>query len=318
MTGTLPVLVLGFDRPSELKLVLDTIQRQYAPMQLFIALDGPPADQRSKDRCAAVREIAHGAAWAKDVRYLERTENCGCRAAVTGALDWFFTEVSEGIILEDDCVPSADFFHFCEAMLQSYRNDPRVWQVSGTNLLGSFDTPNSYLFGDGGVWGWATWADRWQSAGPSMAGWSRESRSAARSFYGRRQWARVAPELRRCYGGTLDSWAYPWSFARAVNGGLSAIPAGNLVTNVGFGPGATHTVSKDGPFAMLPHNRMSWPLRHPSAPAFDRSYQRALLNASRPSTRARLVRALDREALGRRIARRALRREQGSQGGRLT
>ena len=30
--------------------------------------------------------------------------------AVSGALDWFFEQEEEGIILEDDCLPSQSFF----------------------------------------------------------------------------------------------------------------------------------------------------------------------------------------------------------------
>ena len=42
--------------------------------------------------------------------------------------------------------------------------------------------------------------------------------------------------------GIPDSWAYRWSLVCMANHGLTALPNQNLVTNVGFGDQATHTV----------------------------------------------------------------------------
>ena len=42
--------------------------------------------------------------------------------------------------------------------------------------------------------------------------------------------------------GIPDSWAYRWSLVCMANHGLTALPNQNLVTNVGFGDQATHTI----------------------------------------------------------------------------
>ena len=41
--------------------------------------------------------------------------------------------------------------------------------------------------------------------------------------------------------GTPDSWACCWFFSCLINGGLTALPNLNLVNNIGFGDGSTHT-----------------------------------------------------------------------------
>jgi hypothetical protein len=53
-------------------------------------------------------------------------------------------------------------------------------------------------------------------------------------------------------------------FACWLNAGLSAVPAVNLVSNVGFGPNSTHTREPLSWFANLPTRAMAFPLRHPS------------------------------------------------------
>jgi hypothetical protein len=66
----------------------------------------------------------------------------------------------------------------------------------------------------------------------------------------------------RVYNGEIDTWDYQWGFANMVEGRLSVVPNVNLVSNIGFGPDATHTI-RDAPSANLPTEAMTFPLRHP-------------------------------------------------------
>jgi hypothetical protein len=50
--------------------------------------------------------------WPCQIERLYSDVNQGCRLGVSRAITWFFEQVEEGIILEDDCVPHPDFF-FC-------------------------------------------------------------------------------------------------------------------------------------------------------------------------------------------------------------
>ena len=60
--------------------------------------------------------------------------NQGCRAGVAAALDWFFCQVEEGIILEDNCVPHPDFLPYCQTLLERYGHDTRVFSICGSNF----------------------------------------------------------------------------------------------------------------------------------------------------------------------------------------
>ena len=57
-------------------------------------------------------------------------------------------------------------------------------------------------------------------------------------------------------------WDYQWLFALWCQNGLSVVPSENLVSNIGFGPDATHTRS-DNLMARLPTKDV-WEIRHPS------------------------------------------------------
>jgi hypothetical protein len=43
-----------------------------------------------------------------------------------------------------------------------------------------------------------------------------------------------------CYHGQIDTWDYQWVFTCWRQGGLAIHPNENLVSNIGFGPDATH------------------------------------------------------------------------------
>lgn len=42
--------------------------------------------------------------WDCDVKKLYGQKNLGCKIAMSNAITWFFENVEEGIILEDDCL----------------------------------------------------------------------------------------------------------------------------------------------------------------------------------------------------------------------
>jgi tetratricopeptide (TPR) repeat protein len=85
--------------------------------------------------------------------------------------------------------------------------------------------------------------------------------------------------------GTVDTWDYQWAYARLIRGGLAAVPSRNLVSNIGFGAGATHTMQRWAAGSDLPRYLMPFPLRAPAAVEADRDYDRAWFEwqAGRPS-----------------------------------
>ena len=111
-TLTSPVLFLIFNRPETTQQVFSAI-RKAKPTRLYVAADGPRADYPNDvESCKIARSLATKVAWNCDVKSLFREKNLGCGLAVTNAIDWFFAQESEGIILEDDTKPSEQFQKF--------------------------------------------------------------------------------------------------------------------------------------------------------------------------------------------------------------
>ena len=107
-----PILFMIFNRLDTTQKVFNAI-RQAKPKQLFVAADGPREDKEGeKGKCEQARKIIEQVDWDCEVKTLFRDKNLGCKVAVSSAIDWFFENVEEGIILEDDCLPSTSFLWF--------------------------------------------------------------------------------------------------------------------------------------------------------------------------------------------------------------
>jgi len=266
---TPPVLLLIFNRPDLTAQVMGRI-RQAEPPKLFVGADGPRAGHpKDAERCEEAREVATQVNWDCEVHTLFRDENLGCKQAVSSAITWFFEHVEAGIILEDDCVPHSAFFPYCAELLERYRNDERVMVVSGNNFQPDDRTYRaSYYFSVyNHCWGWATWRRAWKQYDGAVQQWPAlrdtdwlkgwlDSEAAAE------YWASIFARVHR---GEVDSWAYPWTYSCWVQHGLAALPAVNLVSNIGFGKQSTHTQNSEAKEASVPVRPLSFPLEHPNA-----------------------------------------------------
>lgn len=271
-----PVLFLVFNRPDTTARVLQAI-REAAPPRLYIAADGPRPNRGGEaERCVEVRRIVSNIDWPCEVRTLFRDQNLGCKMAVSGAIDWFFEHEEEGIILEDDVLPDATFFPFCDELLERYRNDERIMAISGNNPLSGYTQFEADYFFSSlvHVWGWATWRRAWAQYDVSMKDWP--SWQAKLSDFGqgllfRKYWKMLFDAT---YAGQFNTWDYQWIFTIWKHNGLSATASKNLTGNLGFGEGATHTLKVPEFVEHSPVESIEFPLRHPSSVQRDLNLER--------------------------------------------
>lgn len=267
-----PVLLIVFNRPEETKLVFEKI-RLIQPRKLFIAADGPRVDKEGeKELCKDVRSIVSLIDWNCEVKTLFRKENLGCGKSVSGAIEWFFDNVEQGIILEDDCLPDQSFFTFCENLLEYYKNEPRVMHIGGTNSqFGKVRNKYSYYFSKyPHIWGWATWRHSWRKYKYSFTNEDEKKLdNVFKSYcfnekeieYWKHHWVLVNGENK------INTWDIQWTFTCWFNNGITIVPNTNLITNIGFNSKATHTKS-DSKLANIPSEKIGY-LKHPTTLIID-------------------------------------------------
>jgi len=242
------VLFMAFNRPATTEKVFDAI-RKAKPTKLYLSVDGPRRDVEGEiAQVEKVQNIVSNIDWPCEVKKLFRKENKGCKNAVSGAISWFFEHEEMGIILEDDCLPSQSFFPYCSELLERYKNDLRVAQISGFNYgYNNKKLKYDYIFSKYAmIWGWATWRDRWEKYSLELGNLDEVKESDQLSLlFGRSELARKLRQFDRVKSGGVDTWDYQWSYMMLINNQFTIIPKNNLILNIGFGEDSTHTSGKN-------------------------------------------------------------------------
>ena len=261
------VLFLIFNRPDTTSRVFEEI-RKAKPSRLYIAADGPRAGRPDEEiLCEQSRAVLAKIDWKCELQTLFRPVNLGCKHAMSSAIDWFFEQEEEGIILEDDCLPDQSFFYYCDTLLEKYRFDTRIRHIAGSNLQRgkTWGDASIYFTNQTHVWGWASWRRVWKDYDKELKRYDeREVHEKLSNIFNDRfvleEWTKFFIQLK---AGEIDTWDYQLAFTNFFNNGLSVNPNVNLITNIGFREDATHTLSTNSPYANIPLQQL-WEITYPT------------------------------------------------------
>mgnify|MGYP001268471024 CR=1 FL=1 len=246
-----PILIIAWRRPKQTKVLIKKI-KQINPDNLYIACDGPKnintLDDKKVDKTREL--LLNSFEKVRSKKYFFSTKNQGCKLGVSKAINWFFENEKEGIILEDDCIPHLDFFIFCQEMLEIYRNDERIWSITGHNQQNNIRRGNgTYYFSKyPRSWGWATWRRCWEKYDKDITDWPRIKSEGIlnNQLWNKREinfWERILDNI--YHYNSPNTWDYQWTLCSFLNSGLTIVPNKNLIENIGFDEDATHTFIGD-------------------------------------------------------------------------
>ncbi|BCJ94684.1 hypothetical protein acsn021_22530 [Anaerocolumna cellulosilytica] len=280
-----PVLLFVFIRPDTLTKVFNEIKKA-RPRILILASDGP-RDNHPEDmeKILKSREIVNEVDWDCKVYKLYFENNQGLYVMVQKALDFTFYYTDRCIFLEDDVVPSQSFFPFCAELLEKYKDDLRINMICGMNHLGIYKEPEAdYFFTEAAaIWGFAMWKRTYLGFYDACYGKSnytmgrlKEKTRNRKPFYKNlREYC-----VNQTVNGHLGGPEFYLRFTGCSQNRLNIIPKKNLIKNIGFGEGATHSA---GDLAKLPLSvqkvfnmkvyPLTFPLTHPDYVIGDAKYE---------------------------------------------
>lgn len=287
-----PIIFCIFNRPELTRRVFEAI-RNAQPSELYIIADGPrPHKPGELEYCETTRRIVRNIDWPCTVDYDFSETNLGCRDRIHTGISSAFRKYEFAIILEDDCLPSVDFFRFTDTIRERYEADPNVRHISGSAFVRPHHPRQCYyrsLYPS--IWGWATWKRVWESFDLEMRQWPELKKNIEADHPNSLVHQRFCKHLEKAYLGKVNSWGYPYCAHILHSKGDSITPLYNLVKNIGFGEAATHTSNPESAQANLPLDPLPMKIIGPSSARIDAYYSDIQLNNTlyRPRTYMRLI-----------------------------
>ncbi|ESQ17126.1 MAG: sugar transferase [Thiohalocapsa sp. PB-PSB1] len=246
-----PIVLLVYRRLEHTARTLATLRANAlaSDSHLYIFADGArgTGDQNA---VAAVRGLVRAATGFGAVCVTERPVNIGLANNVIDAVATVIRRHGRAIVVEDDLLLSSHFLSFMNRALAVYRDQPRVFSITGYGYPpGVLSVPSDYahavyLGHRGGSLGWATWQDRWERVDWAVEDFEQFERDlpARRAF--NRGGADLTPMLRAQMRGDIDSWAIRWAYARFRCNGYALVPIRSYVDTSGNDGSGTHGRSR--------------------------------------------------------------------------
>lgn len=249
MSFDTPILFLTYKRFNTAKKVFEVIKK-IKPRKLYFASNAAKKKDYYKEieMVERVRSLLNEINWKCKVVKIFHKKHLPVSESIPKSISIFFKSEKEGIIIEDDCLPSKDFFQFCKIMLKTYKNK-NINVICGSRFVRSKKS-EIYFSKYNHAWGWATWRNSWKKFDPSIKFWKKFKNSkkwtSQNNLIEKKYWEKI---FDLTYKKKINTWDYAWTASAWYHNQLSIIPPVNLINNIGFGPDATWTIkSKNSNF----------------------------------------------------------------------
>ncbi len=213
----LNVVILAYSRPNTFEQVLQACARSVPFVK--VVMDCPT----NKD-IELKQEQIESILRSSGVDYLvrKRQENYGLVRSVLTTISEELESREHVILLEDDCVPSQEFFDFVSHSIEKYKEDHSISSICGTITDCKFNP-----------WGWATWRHKWNY-----------------EYFTKEQIENISnlhPDLLDflAHNNVEDSiWSLNWLASQYKNNTSAVFPDRNLIKNIGLNDTGVHSAEK--------------------------------------------------------------------------
>jgi hypothetical protein len=247
----LAVLIIGYARPDGISNLLKTLTSA-GVREVYLAIDGPKnASDKIRHKKIEIEIKKFQSNTRNRIHVRKRVKNLGVAGGVLNSIDWFFSHEKSGLIIEDDLLVSKDFFEFALRALEKFKNDPRIWMISGTQIFPNHNTPTKIEWTNYPmIWGWAGWADKWELMRNSLL----EKKTIKINNLLDYRYLYWAVGANRALSGKVDTWDTPLAFEFMNQGKFCITPPVNLISNTGNDAVSTNTNS--------PNNTMNLEIKY--------------------------------------------------------
>lgn len=240
-----PIILFVYNRPEHTKKTIDALKLNQLASEslLFIFSDGYK-NETDRKKVEEVRNYITTISGFKEIKITLREKNLGLADSVISGVTEIINEYGKVIVLEDDIVTSPYFLKFMNEALNFYKDDKRIYSISGYNF--PIKIPESYphqvyISPRPSSWGWATWKDRWEKVDWRISDYDNfiNNKAEIKKFnLGGNDLTRM---LKRQMSGEINSWAIRWTYAHYKGNRYCLFPIMSLAKNIGADSSGVHT-----------------------------------------------------------------------------
>jgi hypothetical protein len=243
-----PVVIFVYRRPEHTKKTIESLSKNYLAKEteVFIYSDGPK-DEKSEKEVKLVREyidLLPEKRFFKSIKIIKSETNKGLANSIISGVSEIIEKYGKVIVLEDDLVSSKDFLQFMNAALEYYKDNSKIWSISGYNL--PIKIPKDYEYDvylsyRASSWGWATWKNRWEKVDWEVSDYDDFKKNKLLRNKLNRGGRDLSFMLDLQMQGKIDSWAIRWCFAQSKLDMLTVYPVISRIRNIGLDGTGTHS-----------------------------------------------------------------------------
>ena len=244
----IPVVVYIFHRLETTKLIFEVLQK-VRPRILYVYADGPREGKSEETAVKEVRDYVNSAVnWECDFvkRYSE--VNLSCSPNIVRGFNEVLSKYPYGIFLEDDAVPTTEFFMYCEVLLKKYKQNKNIQYIAGFNGIGDNNIiENDYSFGrfapmSGAI---AIWSDKWNEIDDKVQSWPmmKKDKNFASFFFTNEFKHNSYKDFATIYEKGNGEWDIALQYDTLYRNRFAIVPRINLVRSYGYTDGAFHPQS---------------------------------------------------------------------------
>jgi GR25 family glycosyltransferase involved in LPS biosynthesis len=239
-----PIIVFAFNRLNSLKKTISSLldNEEAKDSDLFVFVDGPRKSKiEEKKQVVAVQDYIKTISGFKSLTFYFSEENKGLGPSIIAGVSKIINQYNRAIILEDDLVLSKNFLAFINEGLQKYEVNNKVFSICGYSnrvTKPSDYEADSYFCTRSSSWGWATWADRWNSVDWELNDW--ENYTKYKNDFNKWGGSDCFKMLNDWKIGKNKSWAIRFCFSQFLQNKVSLFPIISKVANNGFDGNGTN------------------------------------------------------------------------------
>ena len=240
-----PIVVFGFNRPEHMNRMLESLCKNseslYSKVIFFI--DG--YDDKNNELISETLQVVNKD-WGFKEKFVNFREiNYGCKFNIIHGISQVLQDSETVIVLEDDLILGKNFLNFMNTSLQKYKDNDKVWAISGWGHPQLLNTKKSSSFSSlTSPWGWGTWKNNWniftenKLYNKNLISDLNEKEKNQFLFYGYADYWEEA--IKKDLAGENSVWDAYWYQTIYINNGLTLFPNLSHVQNEGFDGTGVH------------------------------------------------------------------------------